>query len=87
MIIAQSIQDTRVRDRWVREGPPADARLVDLVYKKQRNPAYHRVCVIVEHDSFDPVPGGAEIPTQPVLLIDVKAATAIFTSDDPPPSY
>src|SRR5207245_10720192 len=74
MIVSQSIQDVRIKDRWSREGPPADALLVDVVLHKSRVLEKSTIGLVIEHDSFDPVPAGVAIPEQSVVFIDVAGA-------------
>jgi hypothetical protein len=78
-LIAQGIQDTRIKDMWCREGMPGDARLVDVSMEPcPQVKAATNFCIIVEHATFDPVPRGHEIPAQPVVYLDLKRAMDWF---------
>lgn len=72
--VAWSIQDTRINDLWCREGPPADAVLVDVILQKNRILAATNMSLVIEHDTFEPVGAGQAIPEQPVVFLDVAGA-------------
>lgn len=82
--VSWSIQDSRIKDLWCREGPPADAVLLDVILQKSSVLGASTVALVIEHPSFDPVRAGFAIPEQPVIYIDVSGAMD-FVKKMPPP--